>query len=108
MSFLNDVRSHLHLPLFFSADAEPTLVNRKIIGSQKVPYTNSIHSTDSVEIIASIISEDLNKIGINQNYAPVIDASPTLKCLGNFFFISLGFNFSFSNEFIIFDSISLI
>ena len=65
-----------HLPLIFSADAEPTLVNRKIIGSQKVPYTNTIHSMDSVEIIASIISDDLNKIGINQNYAPVIDASP--------------------------------
>ena len=81
--FSNDVKiydstmiSSGHLPLIFSADAEPTLVNRKIIGSKKVPYTNTIHNIDSVDIIASIISEDLNEIGINQNYAPVIDASP--------------------------------
>ena len=65
-----------HLPLIFSADAEPTLINRKINGSKKVPYTNAIHNFDSVGIVSDIISNDLLKIGINQNYAPVIDASP--------------------------------
>ena len=68
--------SHQHLPLIFSADAEPTLINRKIIGSKKVPYTNTIHNFDSVSIVTQIISDDLSNIGINQNYAPVIDASP--------------------------------
>ena len=29
-----------------------------------------------VESVTNTISEDLNKIGINQNFAPVIDASP--------------------------------
>lgn len=89
-----------HLPLIFSADAEPTLVNRKIIGSQKVPYTNTIHSMDSVEIIASIISEDLNKIGINQNYAPVIDASPNKVVSNRSFGLNMDTVISFSNKFI--------
>jgi beta-N-acetylhexosaminidase len=89
-----------HLPLIFSADAEPTLVNRKILGSQKVPYTNTIHTLDSVEIIASIISEDLNKIGINQNYAPVIDASPNKVVSNRSFGLNMDTVISFSNEFI--------
>ena len=40
--FINDVRifdsishNNNHLPLMFSADAEPTLVNRKILGKKK-------------------------------------------------------------------------
>ena len=89
-----------HLPLIFSADAEPTLVNRKIIGSQKVPYTNTIHTIDSVKIIASIISEDLNKIGINQNYAPVIDASPNKVVSNRSFGLNMDTVISFSNKFI--------
>jgi len=89
-----------YLPLIFSADAEPTLVNRKIIGSQKVPYTNTIHTIDSVEIIASIISEDLNKIGINQNYAPVIDASPNKVVSNRSFGLNMDTVISFSNKFI--------
>jgi len=51
--FINDVRvfdsishNNNHLPLMFSADAEPTLVNRKILGSKKVPYTNTIEEFD--------------------------------------------------------------
>ena len=105
--FSNDVKnfdstmiSRGHLPLIFSADAEPTLVNRKIIGSQKVPYTNTIHTIDSVKIIASIISEDLNKIGINQNYAPVIDASPNKVVSNRSFGLNMDTVISFSNEFI--------
>ena len=89
-----------HLPLIFSADAEPTLVNRKIIGSQKVPYTNTIQTIDSVEIIARIISEDLNKIGINQNYAPVIDASPNKVVSNRSFGLNMDTVISFSNMFI--------
>ena len=105
--FSNDVKnfdstmiSRGHLPLIFSSDAEPTLVNRKIIGSQKVPYTNTIHTIDSVKIIASIISEDLNKIGINQNYAPVIDASPNKVISNRSFGLNMDTVISFSNLFI--------
>ena len=105
--FSNDVRNYDstmissgHLPLIFSADAEPTLVNRKIIGSQKVPYTNTIHNIDSVAIIASIISEDLIEIGINQNYAPVIDASPNKVVSKRSFGLNMDTVISFSKKFV--------
>ena len=47
-----------HLPLLYSADAEPTLVNRKIANSRPVPKTNQIHHIDSVKKVTTIISED--------------------------------------------------
>ena len=105
--FTNDVNqfdsvmvSNGHLPLIFSADAEPTLVNRKIIGSKKVPYTNTIHSIDSVEMIANIISGDLLDIGINQNYAPVIDASPNMVVSNRSFGLNMDTVIEFSKKFI--------
>ena len=57
-----------YLPLIFSADAEPTLVNRKIKGTREVPKTNTIKHLDSVNYFTKIIAEDLNQIGINQNF----------------------------------------
>ena len=77
--FTNDVRvfdsiakANGFLPPIYSADAEPTLVNRKISGSKPVPKTNEIHTLQMVESVTNTISEDLNKIGITQNFAPVI------------------------------------
>lgn len=105
--FTNDVNqfdsvmiNNGHMPLIFSADAEPTLVNRKIIGSKKVPYTNTIHSIDSVEMIANIISGDLLDIGINQNYAPVIDASPNMVVSNRSFGLNMDTVIEFSKKFI--------
>ena len=89
-----------HLPLIFSADAEPTLVNRKIKNSKKVPYTNDIHDYDSVGIIADIISKDLLAIGINQNYAPVIDASPNKVVSNRSFGLNMDTVIKFSQSFI--------
>lgn len=89
-----------HLPLIFSADAEPTLINRKILGSQKVPFTNTIHKFDSVAIVAQIISDDLSKIGINQNYAPVIDASPNIVVSNRSFGLNMDTVIKFSQSFI--------
>ncbi|MEC7955276.1 MAG: hypothetical protein VX141_05220, partial [Bacteroidota bacterium] len=45
------------LPLIYSADAEPTLVNRKIQGTRTVPKTNTIKHLDSVRYFTKIISE---------------------------------------------------
>jgi beta-N-acetylhexosaminidase len=105
--FINDVRvfdsiSHNNnrLPLMFSADAEPTLVNRKILGSKKVPYTNTIEEFDSVAIVTNIISDDLIKIGINQNYAPVIDASPNKVVSNRSFGLNMDTVIRFSQSFI--------
>jgi beta-N-acetylhexosaminidase len=62
-----------NLPFLYSADAEPSLVNRKIKGSTPVPRANEI--TDILEVykVAQTISKDLNDIGINYNFAPVVD-----------------------------------
>lgn len=63
------------LPFLYSADAEPSLVNRKIVGSTPVKKANEITSIEEVNQVATSISEDLNAIGINYNFAPVLDLS---------------------------------
>ena len=64
-----------NLPLLYSADAEPSLINRKIIGSTQVSKANTISNLSQVKEVAKIISNDLNKIGINYNFAPVVDVA---------------------------------
>lgn len=61
------------LPFLYSADAEPSLVNRKIIGSATVKKASEITTEDEVREVAKIISKELNEIGINYNFAPVSD-----------------------------------
>jgi beta-N-acetylhexosaminidase len=65
-----------NLPFLYSADAEPSLVNRKIIGSAPVKKANEIDSIEEVIAVANTISKDLNEIGINYNFSPVVDMSP--------------------------------
>lgn len=64
------------LPFLYSADAEPSLVNRKIINSTPVKKANKLQSKKEVVEVALTISGDLNEIGINYNFAPVVDMSP--------------------------------
>lgn len=71
------------LPLLYSADAEPSLINRKIIGSTTVPVTSSIKTIADNEAIARTISQDLLEIGIRHNYAPVTDVSTANRAIGN-------------------------
>lgn len=61
------------LPFLYSADAEPSLVNRKIIGSKEVKQANLILSEEEVIEATKSISDDLNDIGINYNFSPVVD-----------------------------------
>ena len=65
-----------NLPFLYSADAEPSLVNRKIIGSTPVKKANEMVSIDEVRECADLISKELNAIGINYNFSPVVDMSP--------------------------------
>lgn len=65
-----------NLPFLYSADAEPSLVNRKIIGSAPVKKANEIDSIEEVVAVTNTISKDLNEIGINYNFSPVVDMSP--------------------------------
>lgn len=64
-----------NLPFLYSADAEPTLFNRKIPGTQTVKKASEINSIEEVEKTAEIISGELNEIGINYNFSPVVDMS---------------------------------
>lgn len=65
-----------NLPFLYSADAEPSLVNRKIAGSTLVKKANEMQSIEEVRTCAQTISKDLNAIGINYNFSPVVDMSP--------------------------------
>jgi len=64
-----------NLPFLYSADAEPSLVNRKINGSTLVKKASEISTYDQVVEVAKTISDDLNAIGINYNFAPVVDVA---------------------------------
>lgn len=63
------------IPFLYSADAEPSLVNRKIIGSTLVKKAAELTSEEEVRAVAKSISKDLNDIGINYNFSPVADMS---------------------------------
>lgn len=71
------------LPLLYSADAEPSLVNRKIEGSIPVPATSMIGSDSACRQVAATIADDLLKIGIRHNYAPVVDLSQSNTAITN-------------------------
>ena len=74
-SFEQTNKSLGNLPFLYSADAEPSLVNRKIAGSTPVKKAAEISSLDEVIKVAQQISTDLNDIGINYNFAPVVDVA---------------------------------
>lgn len=89
-----------NLPFLYSADAEPSLVNRKILGSTTVPKANEIKTLTELQSTANTISEDLNKVGVNYNFAPVVDVSSN-KTVGYRGFGADSRNIiPFSNEFI--------
>lgn len=60
-------------PFLYSADAEPTLFNRKITGTDVVKKASEILTENDARIVAQQISKELNAIGINYNFAPVSD-----------------------------------
>jgi beta-N-acetylhexosaminidase len=64
------------LPMLYSADAEPSLIGYKIKNCTPVKKANLMVSRDEVRKFALSICNDLKDIGINYNYAPVVDMSP--------------------------------
>ena len=64
------------LPLLYSADAEPSLIGYKIKNCTPVKKANEMISRAEVRKFAASICKDLKDIGINYNYAPVVDMSP--------------------------------
>jgi beta-N-acetylhexosaminidase len=73
--FENSNKKVGNLPFLYSADAEPSLVNRKITSSIQVKKANEVTNLAEVAAVAQTISTDLNAIGINYNFAPVVDMS---------------------------------
>lgn len=75
------------LPLLYSADAEPSLIGYKIKDCAPVKKANLMVSREEVRHYAESICNDLIDIGINYNYAPVVDMSPneaiTYRSFGN-------------------------
>jgi beta-N-acetylhexosaminidase len=88
------------LPPIYSADAEPTLIKYKIKNTTPVPKTNQIKTDSQVVAVAQIISNDLNNIGITQNFAPVIDAAPNKVVSNRSFGLNMDTVINFSNAFI--------
>ncbi|MGF1638198.1 MAG: glycoside hydrolase family 3 N-terminal domain-containing protein [Cyclobacteriaceae bacterium] len=72
-----------HLPLLYSADAEPSLINRKISDSAKVPKTADLRDEAHSAEIALTIANELTALGIRHNYAPVSDISPDNEAIRN-------------------------
>lgn len=64
------------VPLLYSADAEPSLIGYKIKNCSPVKKANEMISRAEVRKFAASICKDLKDIGINYNYAPVVDMSP--------------------------------
>jgi len=64
------------LPFLYSADAEPSLINRKITNTPAIAKANTLKNIEEVNTCAQLISNELNQIGINYNFAPVVDMSP--------------------------------
>lgn len=64
-----------NLPFLYSADAEPSLVNRKMLNSTPVKKATLLKTIEDVTECAETISNDLNEVGINYNFAPVVDVS---------------------------------
>ncbi len=89
-----------YLRPIYSADAEPTLIKYKIKGTTPVPKTNMIKTKEEVTTVTKTISDDLNKIGITQNFAPVIDASPNKTVSNRSFGLDMDTVIGFSNLFI--------
>jgi beta-N-acetylhexosaminidase len=71
------------IPLLYSADAEPSLINRKISDSKPVLKTSQIQDAATSAQVARQISAELKDIGILYNYAPVVDLSLQNKAIGN-------------------------
>lgn len=78
-----ELKNSNSLPLIFSADAEPSLINNKISGLKKINATNTIKNIKESSNTANEICTILKEIGINQNYAPVCDFSINKEIIGN-------------------------
>ncbi len=76
-------RAQAGVPIIYSADAEPSLINRKIEGVPTVVKTSQIPDSATSAQVALQINQQLKDIGILYNYAPVVDLSLQNQAIGN-------------------------
>jgi beta-N-acetylhexosaminidase len=62
-------------------DAEPSLFNGRIKGTEKMIKTIDIKSTQQCDSVVKVIDKTLIEIGIHQNFAPVCDVSPNNEAI---------------------------
>ena len=86
------------LPLIYSCDAEPSLLNIKISGLPPVKKTNQINSVKESKEIANKISRNIKFIGFNQNFAPVCDLPYNKEIIGDRAFGEIEFTKAFIIE----------
>ncbi|QIW10167.1 glycoside hydrolase family 3 protein [Francisella sp. LA112445] len=77
ISLLRDIQSNIATPLFFATDQEGGRVNRikqgtSGCGNMALAATNN---PENAYIIAKLIGDELYSLGINTNFAPVIDVN---------------------------------
>ena len=75
--------SQNQIPLLFSIDAEPSLINGRLMGVDPIMNTIDIKTTKQADSIASLINAELLDIGFHQNFAPVCDISPKNEAIKN-------------------------
>ncbi|MDX1904106.1 MAG: glycoside hydrolase family 3 N-terminal domain-containing protein [Thermonemataceae bacterium] len=75
-------KEHKAIPLLYSADAEPSLINQKIKGTKPVKATALIKDSADCVAVTESISKDLLDIGILHNFAPVCDISTQNEVIG--------------------------
>lgn len=73
LKFSEEAKKSNILPLIYSLDAEPSIINSRIKDIKKFPKTSSLKNEKEVINTANEISKVLLQLGINQNFAPVVD-----------------------------------
>ncbi|RPI18842.1 MAG: glycoside hydrolase family 3 protein [Ignavibacteriae bacterium] len=71
------------LPLIFSCDAEPSLINNRISGISNVTHTEKINSVEQSQKTAEQVTNIIKDIGFNQNFAPVCDLGFNKEIIGD-------------------------
>jgi len=71
------------LPILFSCDAEPSLINNKISGLPEFTHADKITTVEKSQKTAKDISSILKSIGFSQNVAPVCDVAYNKEIIGD-------------------------
>jgi len=81
--YVKELNAVTTIPLLYSADAEPSLINFKIKGTKSIKATSFIKDTSECRQITLDICNELAEIGIFHNFAPVCDISTKNEAIGN-------------------------